>query len=153
MRLRIPERRRDEAFFGRVRQRLSQWPGVIGVEVNPITAGVLVHFDSAAEDFAGRARDDDLFDLVELAPEPRPIVEEIREGFEGVDRKLRRLTGGGDLRTLVFAALLAGAVYQLVRGNIAAPAVSLFWYAGEMLRIWAPPPEIAPAPAADVAPT
>jgi hypothetical protein len=153
LRLRIPERRRDGAFFGRVRQGLAGWPGVVGVEVNPVTAGVLIHFTGAPAHLLAHARNDDLFRLVDQRAEPAALVDEIREGAMNVDRMLRHLTGGGDLRTAVFLALLAGGIYQLFRGNIAAPAATLLWYAGEAVQIWGPPQAGATAPAPDTAST
>jgi hypothetical protein len=150
LRLRIPERRRDDAFFARVRQHLSDRSGVVRVDVNPITASVLIQFNGAAEDFA--ARDDDLFELDDFPLEPSPL-DAVRDEVVAADRTLRQLTGGADLRTLLFFALLAGGLYQLVRGNIAAPAVTLLWYACEALGLWGPPIVPATVPASDAAPT
>jgi len=41
LRLRVPEKRRDNAFFRTVEQRLAGWDNVDRVEVNPLTASVL----------------------------------------------------------------------------------------------------------------
>jgi len=46
LRLKIPEKRRDEAFFEAVRQQLSR-DGIKRVEVNPLTASVLVQFSGS----------------------------------------------------------------------------------------------------------
>jgi hypothetical protein len=42
MRVRIPGRRHDHAYFKQLRQRLIGSVGVIAVEVNPLTASVLI---------------------------------------------------------------------------------------------------------------
>jgi hypothetical protein len=156
MRLRIPERRRDAAFFALVQERLSGWPNVERVEVNPTAASVLVRFADDPNAVARRARESDLFALDEFEPDrpAAPILEEARHGFHRADARLRQLTGGaGDLRSLVLLALLAGGLYQLVRGNIAAPAVTLLWYAGDMLRIWREEePDTAASPTDDAPP-
>ena len=36
----------------------------------------------------------------------------------------------------VFLLLLAGGVYQLLRGRVATPAPTLLWYAGDLLGLW-----------------
>jgi hypothetical protein len=43
-------------------------------------------------------------------------------------------SGRADSRTLVFSMLLLLGLVQLLRGQLAAPATSLFWYAYEMIR-------------------
>lgn len=152
LRLRIPERRRDEAFFAHLEERLSAWPGVEHVGVDAITAGVVVRFADGPA-FAARIRETDIFELEERDPAAAvstpSVLEETRQGLKRVDARLRELTGGaGDIASLVFFALLAGGVYQLARGNIAAPAVTLLWYAAEVLKLWREEPE-AGTPAVD----
>jgi hypothetical protein len=150
VRLRVPERRRDDAYFARVGQRVASWPGVERVEVNPVTAGILLHGAAGADELVSRARADDLFELEGLRPDPTPVplAESLRGSVRRIDQRLRQLTGGsGDLRSLVVVALLAGAFAQLVRGNVAAPAATLLWYAGEALGLWRDDPEaVSPAP-------
>ena len=52
------------------------------------------------------------------------------------DTAVRRLSfGTADLRSGLFLALLAAGTYELLRGNVTAPAATLFWYAGDMLRL------------------
>ncbi len=45
LRLRMPERRGDEAFARQVEQLLAPIPGVTQVHANPVTGSVLVRFD------------------------------------------------------------------------------------------------------------
>jgi Heavy metal associated domain 2 len=147
LRIKIPEKRRDEGFFEAVRQRLSGWDSVKRVEVNPLTASVLVEFTSVFELFAENAVKNDLFevdfDALQAMGEPPPaLTEQAAEVFGRVDAAFRRWTAdGADLRSAIFLVLLAGGVYQLLRGNIAAPAATLLWYAGATLRLW----DVAPA--------
>ena len=147
LRIKIPDRRRDEAFFRTVAARLASWHSVERVEVNPLTASVLVHFSDLAALLAENAEKNDLFavalDDPAITAPPPSLTEQAAEGFAAADRAMRRWTAGtADLRGSVFLLLLAGGIYQLLRGNIAAPATTLLRYAGDMLRLW----EGAPAP-------
>ena len=146
LRVKIPEKRHDQAYFTRVVQTVSAWDSVDRVEVNPLTASVLVFFKDLVALMAENALKNDVFsvDLDELE-----AVAEAGFGAAGqvsgdpalqvvtaADAAVRRLSfGAADLRSGLFLALLAAGAYEFLRGNIAAPAVTLFWYAGEMIRL------------------
>src|SRR5689334_17759009 len=95
VRVRIPERRYDAQYFAAVRELVSAWPGVESVEVNPVTAGVLVRFAAdpggfSLGDFPPDALGNDLFtiDLSDLADAAAsgghvvPIDVEVRAGLK-----------------------------------------------------------------------
>jgi hypothetical protein len=64
----------------------------------------------------------------------RPLVPVTRLVGD-LDRLIRDGTQGrADLRALLFLLLMAMAVVQLFRGQVAGPAMALFWYAYSMLR-------------------
>jgi hypothetical protein len=44
VRIKIPEKRRDRAYFSTVADRLAAWESVEQVEANPLTASLLIHF-------------------------------------------------------------------------------------------------------------
>ena len=142
LRVKIPEKRRDDAFFEAVRKRLSGWDSIDRVEVNPLTASVLVEFASLLDLFAENAIKNDLFEidldaLSGLGEDPKALTEHAAEAFGKADESIRRWTGGAaDLRSAVLVFLVGAGLMQAFRGNIAAPAATLFWYAGDMLRIW-----------------
>jgi Heavy metal associated domain 2 len=143
LRLRIPEKRRDDAFFRTVEQRLAGWDSVDRVEVNPLTASVLVTFSDPAGLFAENALKNDLFTVAYDEPDgaatpPRQaLTERVTELWREADSALRRWTGGGaDIRSAAFLLMLGGAAYQLLRGRIAPPAATLLWDAGNMLQLW-----------------
>ncbi|HEX6442290.1 MAG TPA: hypothetical protein VF007_08895 [Stellaceae bacterium] len=154
LRVKIPERRRDEAFFGKVRDRLSGWDSIERVEVNPLTASVLVEFTSLFDLFAENAMKNDLFEvdfdaLQATMEKPPALTQQASEVFGKADAALRHWTAdGADLRSAIFLVLLAGGIYQLLRGNIAAPAATLLWYAGATLRLWDAPSEASNGTAA-----
>ena len=143
LRIRIPEKRRDEAFFKTVEERLRSWHGIEQLQVNPLTASVLVHFSDLGALFAENAMRNDLFavNFDELRAEhenPRPALTAwARQRWGDADKLLRRWTGGNaDLRSAAFLIAVGGALVQLYRGQIAPPAATLLWDAGEMLRVW-----------------
>src|SRR5690348_441788 len=109
LRIRIPDKRRDEVFFGMVAQRLSGWDSVDRVEVNPLTASVLIYFRDADALFAEMERRNDLFmlaaDPAALAKETEPAAptERARQLWAGADKALRRWSGGSsDIRNAAF---------------------------------------------------
>jgi Heavy metal associated domain 2 len=146
LRIKIPEKRHDDVFFARVAERVSDWDSVERVEVNPLTASVLVFFKDSLALFTENALKNDLFlvdfEELEAAQESSRTLtvpalwEQASRAVAGADNAIRRLSADTvDLRGGVFLALLAGGMAQLFRGNITAPAVTLLWYAGEMLRL------------------
>lgn len=143
VRLRIPRRRRDTAFFAEVKTAVEGWPGIDEVRANPRTASVLVFFSDPAAVLA-HAQNSDLFEIREAEPSsPRrpaiPLAHRAQEKARTLSRWLEQFTGGRtDLRSLLLLALVGAAAYELHRGNIRAPATSLLWYASELLGARAP---------------
>ena len=143
LRVKIPAKRRDEAFFKLLEQRLASWDSIERVEVNPLTASVLVHFPDLGALFAENAMRNDLFtvDLDAIEAEdgkPRQALTEwAKQRWADADKSLRRWSDGrADIRSAAFLALVAGSIFQLFRGQIAPPTATLLWDAGEVLRIW-----------------
>jgi len=161
LRLRIPERRHDAAFFDAVRSRLSEWDSVERVTVNPTAGSVVIHFSNPMDLLAEHAARNDLFTLADADPRlldgamessaGNSMAEQVQQGFAAVNRTMRRWTGGQeDFRSLIFLGLFGAGIVQLLRGNVTAPAVTLFWYAGDALRLWdsLPPATLPPTGAA-----
>src|SRR5437763_1936252 len=115
LRLKIPEKRRDEGFFDTVRKQLSGRDGIERVEVNPLTASVLLQFHDPDAAVAGNALKNDLFevdfDALEGAVGPPALTEQAAEVFAQADAMVRHWTGNGaDLRSAIFLALPAGSI-------------------------------------------
>src|ERR1051326_377504 len=142
LRLRIPEKRHDLGFFDTVRRRLAAWDSIETIEVNPLTASVLIRFSNPAALFAESAAKNDLFEvsreeLTAAAEPPRKLTDQAVDAITRGDAAIRRWTAGtADIRTAVFVGLLGGAVLQVYRGSIAAPAATLLWYAADVLWRW-----------------
>jgi hypothetical protein len=143
LRLRIPTRRHDSGFFGRLVEQLSDLRGVVQVTADPVTAGVLIRLDPTdAADPVETIERSGLLRLVEMAPTLSPALNGVRRIVERIDQSLADATrGAGDLRTLTVLLLLILAVRQTTRGQLLAPATSLLWFAYELMRFARPAPD------------
>lgn len=151
LRLKIAERRGDEQFFSGVERQLGGWDSVERVETNPLTGSVLVHFSEPAALFADNALKNQLFtvsydDLAASRDQAASVTEWAARRVGDADHAVLRWTGGAaDIRAVVFLMLVGAGAVQLLRGNIMAPAATLLWYAGAMLRLWDVMPEVKQA--------
>jgi hypothetical protein len=135
-RFRIAHKRNDQEYFNTVADRLRDVPGVTGVETNASTGSILVHHDGQLNDFADAIfGDSDLGKLVEFIMETPPVARRLRSEIEILDGAVQRFSAGEiDLGTLASFGLLGLAAVQLVMGQQLASAVSLAWYAAELVR-------------------
>jgi len=113
---------------------LRACPAVAELRVNPASASVLfvdargVQLDTVR----AYAREHGLFELPGTGP--LHLAASVLHGARRLDSGLRTLSGGDlDLRGLAFLALAGGALYQLLRGELLAPAATLGWYAAALL--------------------
>ena len=97
----------------------------------------------AGDLFAENALQNDLFtvDFEALRAEhERPhqaVTDWAKQRWADADKALRRWTdGNADIRSAAFIIAVLGALVQLYRGQIAPPAATLLWDAGDMLRVW-----------------
>lgn len=143
LRLRVPDRRHDAAFFSGLGERLSALPGIVEVSGNPVSAGLLIRLDPTHEqDPVPAIEAAGLIQIVAGPPPLSPALTAFRRATQRIDRDLEERTGGSaDLRTLAFVLLLALALRQALRGQLLAPAASLLWYAFELLRFVPAAPE------------
>jgi hypothetical protein len=152
LRIKVPEKRRDTAFFDTVAERLATWDSVERVETNPLTASVLVHFSDPHRLFLEAVAKNDLFDIdfdaAFRAPSEPVVTQAAVQSFEMADDALRRWTQNQiDMRGVLFVLLLAGGVFQLLRRRLDAPAPTLLWYAGDLIGLWSDRPGGAPTAA------
>jgi len=130
-RFRILGRRGDEKFFSILEEKLRTVPGIETVQVSALTGSVLVtHGLGSVDDIGTFAKAQHLF---EVGPEPDlglPIGERIATNVTALDQQFKELSGGAfDHWSLDFLILFGMAMYQMLKGNIAAPATTLLWYA------------------------
>jgi hypothetical protein len=135
-RLRIHNRRRDRAFFEDIESRVKRFPNVKRVESDALTGSILVHHTSSPVDLLMAAGEEGLGELIDLEA-PAPVAQLLRAEVAHFDEAIRQTTAGHlDLGTIAMFGLFALAGVQLIRGNQPVLAVTLAWYAAELLRRW-----------------
>jgi len=156
LRIRVPEKKRDRAFFDHVAGRLRDWHSVERVETNPLTASILIHFSNPNALLLEAVAKNDLLEIdftTAFTDATTPVATEAAvASFGAADRALRRWTQNQiDMRGVLFLLLLAGGVFQVLRRRLDTPAPTLFWYAGDLIGLWhdrrpdfASPPSLGP---------
>lgn len=135
-RIRIPSRRGERRFFIDLANELKSCPAIRALDVNSATGSVLlINLEGIALDqISGYAEDKQLFRLTS----PGPMMETITDNVRRLDGAIRSLAGGEvDLASVGFVTLAGMGLYQLARGQILAPAVTVLWYAASVLLITA----------------
>ncbi|MEX3789243.1 hypothetical protein [Paraburkholderia sp. BR14374] len=134
VRLKIPARRHDASFFSEVVRRLEQCDGVIEVRASPLTAGVLIMHATELNSIAAWASQQRLFSLQVHSAESLPG--EPKRAIARSARSVAPVAGGpAERRARLLSTSLAGlGALQTARGQILAPAVTLFWYAYDARR-------------------
>jgi hypothetical protein len=137
LRLKIPEKRGDTAYFARLAEQLAQCPGITRVEGKTRTGSILIFHapGTGAKDIAAYARQSELFFLIQPSAAPQQtLLEYASAGARTIDRGLSRASRGFiDLPSALLIALLVMAVRQTAQGQIMIPAASLLWYAAGLI--------------------
>jgi len=129
LRLKVPEKRRDTAWFTEIVGRLEQVSGVEQVEISPLSGSMLIRYDPN-EPLEQRLRQNGLIQIENPAAPSSPVVDTLADVISRSDQALERRTGGkASLRTLLILVLVALAIVQTLRGRILTPAISLLWFA------------------------
>ena len=135
VRFRITEHRNDAEFFDSVEDGLRKVPGIKDVETNPSTGSVLIYHDRHLDEIARSLFGSNFGELVEFVLESPPVARRLRSEVVVVDDALQKFSGGAlDLGTFASFGLMGLAAVQLVTGTQISNAVSLVWYAAELLR-------------------
>jgi hypothetical protein len=131
LRLKIPARKGDPAYFTALAQAFSECPGIRNVEVNPETGSVLFLHSADPDAIVAYAEGKELFRIFENANRPVHVSTGVKAKYRELDEKVKRATGGEwDVPAVAFIGLLGAGAYQIARGNFAAPAwYTAFWYA------------------------
>jgi hypothetical protein len=128
----VPSRKGDAVYFSSVRDALSASQGVDAVEVSPLTGSVLVRHSAPLAEIIDASRLRELFTIREdPQAEAATLHDSVSNLFGSIDGRIKGFTGKSvDLAGLAFLALVGAGVYQIARGNFAAPAwYTAFWYA------------------------
>lgn len=136
IRIRIPSRRRDDAFFADVAARAAHLAGIEGVETNALTGAIVLNFRGQFSDIAADFERTGLFRLVSLHPAVTSGAAQLAQPFQRVDRSIRSVSAGElGLPMLAGLVLLGLAGYQANRGHVLGPAVTLIFQALTMFSL------------------
>jgi len=137
LRLRVPSRKGDAAYFAHVEQALMGCEGVTYIEANPLTASILVRYDGTTEELSQEALTQGLFAL-DLEPRPaNPVLSAVSARMDQFDGILRRTSGGSfDLLEVAFVGLIGASIVQALRGQVLSPASTLLTNAMSILALY-----------------
>ena len=128
VRFKIPAKKGNARFFSNIKDVLEKNTKVAGVEINPVTGSVLVTHKADIDSIIKLAESNKLF---KLEKRRQRLSNNVVESFKSLDNTLKSATDGEiDLPTASFLTLAGVGIYEIARGNFAAPAwYTAFWYA------------------------
>lgn len=137
VRVRIPERKGDAAYFMRVERDLSACERVMYVEANPLTASILLRYHGTNDDLRRDAISQGLFAITEMPPPVNPALTAATERIDQLDRFLQRSSNGSiDLLEAAFVGLIGASIVQVLRGQALGPASTLLAHALAILALY-----------------
>lgn len=135
-RVKIDEKRGDEAYFIALQKELADCPDILTVESNPLTGTVLVRHRMDDADFLRCPLERGLFRVDQNPPAENPLTPAVQVSAHPKATKREtnlRSTNGLNTRFLVFLGMMGMGLVQAIEGNIAIPAIAAFWYAFSIL--------------------
>jgi hypothetical protein len=134
VRIRIPDQRRNAAYFGRVEESLRRCEGVDRVDTNPLAASILVTGLVTSGEVVKFAEQHDLFSIAPSATAAVPLSERVAARVDGLDGRVRRASGGQlDLNGLSMLGLGVAMLWQLSRRRVLPEALNILWYAASLV--------------------
>jgi len=130
-RIRIDGKRGDIAYFAMLEKKLAECPGVGTVTTDPRTGTALVSHTADDSVLWGYIAEHELFQFGKNETSvPTPARSSIAGGIRVAEHRSYAKSGKKpDIRRLIFLAMMGMGVVQVIRGNIAIPAIAAFWYA------------------------
>ncbi|WP_420266229.1 HMA2 domain-containing protein [Candidatus Magnetominusculus dajiuhuensis] len=134
LRIKISEAKGDAEYFAELKKTLAANPKISSVEVNPVTASVLILHNTGNEEILTYAGQQGLIKIAAPTKNSDNVSTKIAEVFKAVNNSAVTATGGGlDLPRISFLTLMGFGLYQLSRGNFVVPPwYTAFWYAHGM---------------------
>jgi hypothetical protein len=129
LRIKIPSQKGNLAALKSQGDQLAACPGILSIEVNPVTGSMLFLHQTTITAISEYARSHELFTLQEQSryptANPANFRRDIRQTFKNVDRQIQTMTSGElDLGGLVIAVLVGTGAMQILAGT----AGALPWY-------------------------
>jgi hypothetical protein len=135
-RILILEKRGDSDYFRSLSDEFSRVDGVQKVKVNSTTGSLILEFAGGLSDIVRRSQSDRFFSINSDSAEQRLPASPNRPTPVSNETHEVNLVSGHDINPMfmVGSALGVIGVVQTFRGQVLAPAISLFWYALESFR-------------------
>jgi hypothetical protein len=136
LRLRIPARKGDAAYFARAERALAAASGVRYAEANPLTASLLLQYDGPLGDLIAAGQAHSLFALAPPRIATESILDLVTDQVDHVERLVLHSSRGAlDLNTLLFVGLVGAGIVQIARGRALGPASALLANAAAVLAL------------------
>lgn len=134
LRIKIFQAKGDAEYFQGLKKALAVNSQISAVEVNPVTASVLILHNTTNEEIINYADEQGLIKLASLDKKADNVSTKVAELFKAANAEASAATGGGlDLPRITFLSLIGFGLYQLSRGNFVVPPwYTAFWYAHGM---------------------
>jgi len=134
LRVKIPSQRGNLGALKAYGDQFATCPGVLSIEVNPVTGSMLLIHQTTVGEIVEFARSKNLFSLKEqkTPKEPSAVVRRnIGDTFKSIDRQIQSLTDGDlDLSGFALVALMVAGTAQILVGNPGPiPWFTAYWYA------------------------
>lgn len=131
IRLKIPSKRKDHAFFAYIAEKMSSVEGVSSVEAYPLTGSILLLHSSDPDRIIEMASVAGGLRFARNAGSRTNLHRRVSETFKGIDIALRDVTANElDVGGLAVLTLLGAGIYQILKGNLTAvPWYAAGWYA------------------------
>jgi hypothetical protein len=140
VRLRVPEMRRQDEYFERMRQRLANLPGLRRLTTNTRTGSVLIEFSGQLEALDELGPRLGLFKL-QNRPHPHSMSEWLYTITTQPDNLLKRLTDGRvDAAGVTALALTGLGISQMFKGHALPAGWTLLWNGINLIRDVGSPP-------------
>ena len=119
-----------------MKETLTNTAGIERIEANPLTASILVFYDSERvqlSDVTMQLRTAKHFELTDRV-HTQTVWEQAVGGIDRIDQQLKEITAGQiDFKSALFIMLFMMAIRQLQQGSVFGAASTLFWYALQVL--------------------
>lgn len=132
VRIRIPEKKNDPAFFKSVANNLKDIPEIKGIGPNPLTGSLVLEGEfSGVGQVADLLKTNTLFQLEIPKTDGTPLRQKVYQSFAASNGFVKeRSRGELDLPILIFLMLVGTGIYQLMRAEVRLPPwYTAFWYA------------------------
>jgi hypothetical protein len=130
-RIKVPARKGDVSYFSVLKEHFTHFEGVKHFEANALTGSVLLIHAADLNAIAAFGEEYSLFKLRLLSPRTTALSGNIAKAFRDFDKKVKTFTGNQvDVPGIAFVSIVGFGIYEIGRGNFAAPAwYTAFWYA------------------------